>query len=322
MKREESNRILHEMSSELNNRQMLRRSAVMEDIRSSSAESVLKPSAELMESFLATKRLEGRSEKTLGLYRFSIGMLIEKVEKHVCTLTTDDIRNYLTGYQSVRGVSKSTLDNIRRNLSSFFRWLEDEDFIYKSPLRRIHKVKTQITVKEAYSDEELERLRDGCRSIRNLAIIDFLNSTGIRIGELVRLNREDIDFTERECIVLGKGDKERIAYFDARAKLHLEDYLQSRKDDNPALFVSIRKPATRLTSCGVETMLRKMGVACNVPNCHPHRFRRTLATMAIDKGMPIEQVQSLLGHEQIATTLRYALVRQSNVKISHKKYIG
>jgi site-specific recombinase XerD len=202
------------------------------------------------------------------------------------------------------------------------KWLGDENYIFKSPLRRIHKIKTTITVRETYADEELEKLRDDCRELRNLAIIDVLNSTGIRVGELVNLDIDDINFEERECVVLGKGDKERIVYFDARTKLHLKKYLKTRNDSNPALFVTIRKPHHRLKAGGVEIMLKKMGEDCNVNHVHPHKFRRTMATTAIDKGMPIEQVQHLLGHEKIDTTLHYAMVKQSNVKMAHKKYIG
>ena len=260
--------------------------------------------------------------KPLFLYRFNIEKMLEKSEKSVCVMNTDDIRGFLSSYQEQNGVSKATVDNVRRNLSSFFKWLEDENYIFKSPLRRIHKIKTTITVRETYADEELEKLRDDCKELRNLAIIDVLNSTGIRVSELVNLDIDDINFEERECVVLGKGDKERIVYFDARTKLHLTKYLRSRKDSNPALFVTIRNPHHRLKSGGVEIMLKKMGEDCNVNHVHPHKFRRTMATTAIDKGMPIEQVQHLLGHEKIDTTLHYAMVKQSNVKMAHKKYIG
>ena len=211
---------------------------------------------------------------------------------------------------------------MRRIFSSFFAWLEDEDYIAKSPVRRIHKVKTDSLVKEVLSDEQLEQLRDSCTTKRDLAIIDFLSSTGIRVGELVKLNREDIDFHERQCVVFGKGNKERIVYFNARTKLHLQQYLNGRTDDNPALFVSLHSPHTRLTISGIEMRIRKLGHTLSMPKVHPHKFRRTLATMAIDKGMPIEQVQRLLGHVRIDTTLHYAIVNQNNVKLAHKKYLG
>ena len=237
-------------------------------------------------------------------------------------ITTTDLRCYLTEYQNTRQSSRVTIDNIRRILSSFFSWLEDEDYIIKSPARRIHKVKTAKVVKDTYTDEELEKMRDHCDSIRDLAMIDLLASSGMRVGEMVTLNREDINFVERECIVLGKGNKERIVYFDARTKIHLQCYLNNRQDNDPALFVSLRAPHNRLKIGGVESRLRKLGKQLQISKVHPHKFRRTLATTAIDKGMPIEQVQQLLGHQKIDTTLHYAMVKQQNVKTAHRKYIG
>ena len=323
MKQEEANIILHKMSKVIDNSQMISLNSILDEIITDTVtETPQKSSEELLDNFLATKRLEGRSEQTLDLYKFTIEKMIQSVDKNICTLSTEDIRNYLVEYQSNRGISKATMDNIRRNLSSLYKWLEDENYIFKSPLRRIHKIKTRKIVKEAFSDEEIERLRDGCKYHRDLVIFEFLYSTGIRIGELIRLNRDSIDFEERECIVLGKGDKERIAYFDARTKLHLQEYLDSRDDDNPALFVSIRKPATRLTAGGVEIMMNRLGKRCDVEKCHPHRCRRTCATSALEKGMPLEQVQKMLGHEQIATTLLYCRVQDSTVKSSHRKYLG
>ena len=276
----------------------------------------------LVELFLAAKRIEGCSEKSLKYYESTILALLDDLGKDVKHIVTDDIRTYLTEYQARKQSSKVTIDNIRRILSSFFSWLEDEDYILKSPVRRIHKVKTGTNIKETYTDEALELMRDNCIELRDLAIIDMLASTGMRVGEMVLLNREDIDFNERECVVFGKGDKERIVYFDARTKIHLLNYLNSRNDDNPALFVSLQKPYNRLQISGVEVRLRQYGKRLGLNKVHPHKFRRTLATMAIDKGMPIEQLQQLLGHRRIDTTLQYAMVKQSNVKIAHRKYIG
>lgn len=275
-----------------------------------------------VESFLSSKRLEGCSEKTLHYYESTIQILLDKVQKHVKHVTTDDLRKYLTDYQNVHKSSRVTIDNIRRILSSFFSWLEDEDYIVKSPVRRIHKVKSATTIKETYSDESLELMRDNCNSLRDLALIDILASTGMRVGELVLLNVDDINFNERECVVFGKGDKERIVYFDARTKIHLQNYINSRNDENKALFVSIKKPYNRLSIGAIETIIRNLGKQLDIPKAHPHKFRRTLATKAIDKGMPIEQLQKLLGHQKIDTTLQYAMVKQSNVKIAHKRYIG
>ena len=255
-------------------------------------------------------------------YRKTIDAMLVTIGKGVSHITTDDLRSYLTGYQTEKNSSKVTIDNIRRILSSFFSWLEDEDYILKSPVRRIHKVKSASTIKETYSDESLETMRDNCENLRDLALIDILASTGMRVGELVLLNRDDINFEERECVVFGKGSKERIVYFDARAKIHLQNYLNSRIDNNPALFVSLKAPYHRLKIGGVEVRLRELGKRLNLPKVHPHKFRRTLATMAIDKGMPVEQLQRLLGHQRIDTTLQYAMVKQSNVKIAHRKYIG
>ncbi len=276
----------------------------------------------LVELFLAAKRIEGCSEKSLKYYESTILALLDDLRKDVKHIVTDDIRTYLTEYQARKQSSKVTIDNIRRILSSFFSWLEDEDYILKSPVRRIHKVKTGTNIKETYTDEALELMRDNCTELRDLAIIDMLASTGMRVGEMVLLNREDINFNERECVVFGKGDKERIVYFDARTKIHLLNYLNSRDDDNPALFVSLQKPFNRLQISGVEVRLRQYGKRLGLNKVHPHKFRRTLATMAIDKGMPIEQLQQLLGHRRIDTTLQYAMVKQSNVKIAHRKYIG
>lgn len=275
-----------------------------------------------VELFLSAKQIEGCSEKSLKYYKATIEAMFNELQKDIKHIVTDDIRGYLTEYQEKKKLSKVTIDNIRRILSSFFSWLEDEDYILKSPVRRIHKIKTGTNIKETYSDEALELMRDNCTELRDLAMIDMLATTGMRVGEMVLLNRNDIDFNERECIVFGKGSKERVVYFDARTKIHLQNYLGSRTDDNPALFVSLKSPHERLEIGGVEVRLRELGKQLGLQKVHPHKFRRTLATMAIDKGMPIEQLQQLLGHRKIDTTLQYAMVKQSNVKIAHRKYIG
>ena len=278
--------------------------------------------SKLLELFISAKRIEGCSEKSLKYYKMVIENMFTSLKTAIRNLTTSDLRTYLARYQQERNSSKVTIDNMRRIFSSFFSWLEDEDYILKSPVRRIHKIKTDKTIKETFSDEGLELLRDACDEIRDLAMIDLLASTGMRVGKLVGLNREDINFYERECVVFGKGNSERIVYFDARTKIHLINYLDSRTDDNPALFVSLSSPHDRLLIGGVETRLRQLGEKADLNKVHPHKFRRTLATRAIDKGMPIEQVQHLLGHVKIDTTMHYAMVNQANVKNSHRKYIG
>ncbi|WP_296882551.1 site-specific tyrosine recombinase/integron integrase [uncultured Methanobrevibacter sp.] len=281
-----------------------------------------KENHELLVSFLSAKQIEGCSEKTIDYYGNTIFKMMESVNLKIESITTDDLRKYLAEYKNQSNASKSTIDNIRRVLSSFFSWLEDEGHISKNPVRRIHRIKTKRVVKEVLSDENFEVLRDKCDNIRDLAMIELLASTGIRVGELVNLNIDDVLFSERECVVLGKGDSERIVYFDAKTKIHLQKYLESRKDNNPALFVSLRKPHNRLGIPGVEKRMRKLGNEAKIKKIHPHKFRRTMATNAIDKGIPIEQVQRLLGHVQIDTTMQYAMVNQNNVKISHRKFIG
>lgn len=277
---------------------------------------------DFVELFIAAKKIEGCSEKSLKYYKKTITTMLESVNKSIKHIVTDDIRAYLTDYQEKKNAGKVTIDNIRRILSSFFSWLEDEDYILKSPVRRIHKVKTTKVVKDIYSDETLELMRDNCTTKRDLAMIDLLASSGMRVGELVSLDREDINFNERECVVFGKGSKERLVYFDARTKIHLRNYLDERSDNNSALFVSLKAPHERLQIGGVESRLRDLGKKLNLTKVHPHKFRRTLATSAIDKGMPIEQVQQLLGHQKIDTTMHYAMVKQQNVKMAHRKYIG
>lgn len=278
--------------------------------------------AQLLDSFLAAKRVEGCSAKTIAYYRAVLGKFLAALGKDLLRVTTDDLRDYLARYQAARGCGKVSVDNVRRILSSFFSWLEDENWIFKSPVRRIHKIRTAQTVKETYTDEALETMRDGCACTRDLAIVDLLASTGMRVGELVRLDRKDVDFERRQCVVCGKGDKERPAYFDARTKIHLRAYLETRADSDPALFVSLAAPHRRLGISGVEIRLRTLGRRLDIPKVHPHKFRRTLATRAIDKGMPVEQVQKLLGHSKIDTTMHYAMVDEANVRASHRRYIA
>ena len=318
--------VMQQMLPHLDNAQMQKLQKVLEYTLHGCEITVLEENdndnSKLVESFISAKGIEGCSEKTLKYYRTTIETMLISVDKSIRYIQTEDLRSYLINYQNEKQSSRVTIDNIRRILSSFFSWLEDEDYILKSPVRRIHKVKTATNIKETYTDEDLEKMRDNCTERRDLAIIDMLASTGMRVGEMVLLNRNDIDFNERECIVLGKGSKERVVYFDARTKIHLQDYLRSRTDDNPALFVSLKSPYERLKIGGVEVRLREFGKQLGLQRVYPHKFRRTLATTAIDKGMPIEQLQQLLGHRKIDTTLQYAMVKQSNVKLAHKKYIG
>lgn len=329
MKEKFLNEVKQGMTTILTNEQMNVLSKVLENATRSieilpieNREKHIVTNSKLLSLFVSSKRVEGCSEKTLKYYQTTIELLFKELAKEIKDITTNDLRFYLANHQEQKKSSKVTIDNIRRIFSSFFSWLEDEDYILKSPVRRIHKVKSSKLIKEVLTDENLEILRDNCEEIRDLAMIDLLASTGIRVGELVRINIADVDFHERECVVFGKGDKEREVYFNARTKIHLKKYLATRTDNNPALFVSLSKPHNRLSISGVELRLRQLGKKADIAKVHPHKFRRTLATMAIDKGMPIEQVQKLLGHVKIDTTLHYAMVNQSNVKIAHRKFIN
>lgn len=316
-------KILNEMADYLNISQMKKlQETLLKHLAENEAKTEEIPNVEYLKMFIDAKQIEGCSERTLQYYRVTIEHMLGSIETPIRKITTDEIRGYLVDYQKVNNCSKVTVDNVRRNMSSFFSWLEEEDYILKSPMRRIHKIKTKQPVKETITDEMIEKLRDNCKCVRDLAMIDLLYSTGIRVGELVGLNISDIDFEERECIVFGKGDKERRVYFDAKAKLHLQEYIESRTDDNPALFVTLDAPHARLKISGVEIRVRELGRKLNIDKIHPHKFRRTMATRAIDKGMPIEQVQKILGHSQIDTTMQYAIVNQNNVKVSHRRYIA
>ena len=315
--------VLNEMAEYLSISQMKKlQEVIIKNFAENEADKKEIPNEEFLKMFLAAKRIEGCSERTLNYYKTTVEHFIAQIETGVRKITTEEIREYLSNYQKRNNCSNVTIDNVRRNISSFFSWLEEEDYILKSPMKRIHKIKTKTVVKNIISDEGIEMLRDNCREKRDLAIIDLLYSTGIRVGELVNLNIEDIDLEGRECIVYGKGDKERRVYFDAKAKVHLKEYIDARTDTNEALFVTLDAPHDRLKISGVEIRLRKLGRSLELDKIHPHKFRRSMATRAIDKGMPIEQVQKILGHSQIDTTMQYAMVNQSNVKMSHQKYMA
>ena len=315
--------VLNEMSEYLSISQMKKLQEVI--IRTFAKNEAVKTeisNEEFLNMFLSAKRIEGCSERTIAYYQMTVQHMISTTEKNVRKITTEEIREYLANYQKRNNCSNVTVDNVRRNISSFFSWLEEEDYILKSPMKRIHKIKTKKVVKSTISDEGIEKLRDGCKEKRDLAMIDLLYSTGIRVGELVNLNVDDIDLEGRECIVYGKGDKERRVYFDAKAKVHLKEYIEQRKDNNKALFVTLDAPYDRLKISGVEIRLRNLGRKLQLERIHPHKFRRSMATRAIDKGMPIEQVQKILGHSQIDTTMQYAMVNQNNLKTSHQKYLN
>lgn len=315
--------ILNEMADFLNISQLKKlQEVILKHLAENEAEKADISNEEYLKLFLDAKRIEGCSERTIDYYSKTVTHLITTVSTPVRRVTTEQMREYLADYQKINNCTNVTVDNVRRNISEFLFWLEEEDYILKSPMKRIHKIKTKTVVKTVISDEAIERLRDFCCESRDLAIIDLLYSTGMRVGELVNLNIEDIDLEKRECIVYGKGDKERRVYFDAKAKVHLKQYIESRTDGQEALFVSLNAPYKRLKISGVEIRIRELGRSLSLEKIHPHKFRRTMATRAIDKGMPIEQVQKILGHSQIDTTMQYAMVNQTNVKNSHQKIMG
>ena len=293
----------------------------IERIEQTKKQEILKNNTDILNKFISSKEIEGCSTRTLNYYKDNITKMLDTINLSIDEITTEILRNYLADYKSNSKAGMVTIDNIRRTLSSFFTWLENEDYIVKSPVRRIHKVKTTRRVKETLTDENLEKLRDTCSNVRDLAILELLISTGMRVGEITRLNISDMNFQERSCIVLGKGNSEREVYFSAKSKMYIEKYLETRIDNNEALFVSLIKPYNRLGISGIEILIRNLGKEANINKVHPHKFRRTMATMAIDKGMPIEQVQKLLGHIKIDTTMEYAMVNQNNVKNSHRKYV-
>ncbi len=316
-------KLLNEMSEYLSISQMKKlQEVVLKTFSENEVDKQQISNLEFLKMFLDAKKIEGCSNRTIQYYRVTVEHLFSLIDTEVRKITTEEIRTYLADYQKINGCSNVTVDNIRRNISSFFSWLEEEDYILKSPMKRIHKIKTKTVVKNVITDEAIEKLRDNCSEIRDLAMIDLLYSTGIRVGELVNLNIDDIDLEGRECVVYGKGDKERRVYFDAKAKVHLKKYIESRSDENEALFVTLDSPYARLKISGVEIRLRQLGRKLDLDRIHPHKFRRTMATRAIDKGMPIEQVQRILGHSQIDTTMQYAMVNQSNVKSSHQKFMS
>lgn len=315
--------ILNEMADYLNISQMKKlQEVLLKNLCEEAPQKEQISNEEYLRLFLDAKKIEGCSARTIKYYEVTVRHFLQHLGIPIRKMSTDEIRAYLVFYQQINNCSKVTVDNVRRNISSFFSWLEEEDYILKSPMRRIHKIRTKTVVKETISDEGIERIRDHCTQIRDIAMIDLLYSTGIRVGELVNLNIEDVDLEQRECVVFGKGDKERRVYFDAKAKVHLKEYLDMRVDQNPALFVTLDAPYDRLKISGVEIRLRELGKSVGLSRIHPHKFRRTMATRAIDRGMPIEQVQKILGHSQIDTTMQYAIVNQNNVKNSHRMYIA
>jgi len=274
--------------------------------------------ARALQMFFVAKKIEGMSEKSLAYYQIVLRKFFTLIQKPLPHIKTDDIRFYLASNQKL---SLTTVNNERRILLSFFNWLTTEEYIIKNPVARIKNVKEPKVVKKPFTDTEIEELRDAIDNHRDLAILALLVSTGMRNSEMCGLNVSDVDFVSGEVIVKGKGSKERICYLNEIAKKRIKDYLSERSCVSDALFTSCDKSGRRLQSGGVGTMLRQLGVRAGVENVHAHRFRRTAATKALNRGMPVEQVQKMLGHEKIDTTMRYAIAADNALKHSHEKYM-
>lgn len=275
-----------------------------------------------LQVFLENFRQNGKSEGTIEQYRFHLSRMLSYIGRNVQEIEDDDLIDYMHKYKQLRKVSGRYLNSMRLVFNSFFRWLQRRKIILRNPVDGLEPIKYRQVVKKPLSPEELERVRCACGRERDLAIVEFLYSSAVRVSELTQLNREDIRWESDDVMVLGKGNKEREVYLNARAHYHLKLYLDSRTDDNPALFVSTRAPHERLTKAGVEHIVGEIGRMAGVENVHPHRFRRTAATDLLRMGMPIEQVQELLGHVKIETTRIYCTVTREQVRASHRRYMA
>ena len=274
-----------------------------------------------LQEFLDVKALEGCSKATIKNYKFNLNKFLLGVGKDPTEIATQDIRKYLADYKRERGVSNTTLDNMRRVFQSFFTWMHREGYIIKDPCAAVNKIRADKIIKNPYSDKEMELMREAAKNLREKAIIEVLYSTGMRIGELEKLNKDDIDFVNGKAIVFGKGAKEREVYFNVKAQLALKKYLENRNDTNEALFVGLQSPYNRLKVSTYEKILRELGGRCGV-HCHPHRFRRTCATILLNKGMPIQEVSKVLGHAKLETTMIYCEIDQQSVATNHRKYMN
>lgn len=275
-----------------------------------------------IDRYISAKKVEGMAESTIKSYKSSITKFLNYCDdKLIVRITTDDVRAAINRYKDESHCSDLTLDTFRRRISAVFSWLLEEEYIVRNPVSRVHKINYTKKVKTVFSEEEIERIYDNCVSYRELALIGLLNSTGVRVGELATLELSRLDLDNRECVVHGKGNKERTVYFDSKTKLYLEKYLETRNDDVDAVIITKIKPYRKASIRTIQREVGKLGALAEIPKCHPHKFRSTLATRAIDKGMPIEQLKELLGHTEIDTTLVYAQVQQKNIKRSHEQFL-
>ena len=275
-----------------------------------------------LEDFLVSKALEGRSPHTIERYRYELKRLLSYINKGIANITDGDISSYMRAYKAIRQVSNQTLKNVRAVYSEFFSWLRDRDRIRKNPMVLVEDIKVEKKLKKPFSDEEREMLLRNCETLRDKAMMEFLYSTAVRVSELASLNREDVRWSSKDLIVFGKGSKERIVYLNDRSNMYLREYLESRTDNNMALFVSLRNPHERLTKEGIEDIIRRTGKRAGVEKAHPHRFRRTAATNALNRGMPVQEVAQFLGHAKLDTTMIYCNVDQAGVKYNHQKHLS
>lgn len=274
---------------------------------------------DFLDAFVSAKQIEGRSEKTVERYRYIITRFMNDTKVPTRSITVFHLRKYLNELKG-RGLSDSTLEGIREVFSSYFNWLQKENLIEINPCSNLGAIKCQKKVKVAYTEVDLEMLKMHCKRPRDKAIICFLLSTGCRVSEMTQLNRDDVDLRNRECKVLGKGNKERIVYIDQVTAMTLNEYLKSRKDDHPALFIG--KGTERLKPSGIRLMLKNIQEDAHIEGTvHPHRFRRTLATNLIHHGMPIQEVARILGHEKLDTTMKYVCLNDTDIKYSYNKYV-
>lgn len=275
-----------------------------------------------LDDFILSKELEGRSKNTIKRYRYELYRLLSYINKAVMDITESDISNYMRAYKTIRNISNQTLKNIRAVFSSFFVWLRDHGRIPTNPIALVENIKVEQKIRKPYTDEERELLLRKCKTLRDKAIMEFLYSTAVRVSELTLLNREDMQFITKDVVVFGKGSKERTVYLNDRTNLYMREYLTSRVDDNPALFVSQNKPYGRLSKAGIEDIIARTGRRAGVQKAHPHRFRRTSITNALNRGMPLQEAMLLAGHAKPETTMRYCTVDQAGVKYHHQKYLS
>lgn len=275
-----------------------------------------------LDDFLMSKALEGKSPETVGRYRYELNRLLSYVNKGVADILPGDISGYMRMYKKIRQVSNQTLKNVRTVYSSFFSWLRDRDRIRKNPMMLVEDVKVESVIRKPYSDEDREKMFRACTTLRDKAMLEFLYSTAVRVSELARLDRKDIRFGTKDIIVYGKGAKERRVYLNDRTNMYMREYLQSRTDDNPALFAGTKIPHGRMTKAGIEDAIRRIGRRAGVEKAHPHRFRRTALTNALNRGMPLQEAMLMAGHSKPETTMRYCTVDMEAVQYHHKKYLS